>query len=209
MQTKLTQFFKKNTLDKPSTFFEKNEINIIKKDSKNNIINKTIINKKINENNIIKKDSKNKKETITIYTDGACKNNGKKNAIAGIGVYCENVYNISEKIEGRQTNQRAELYAILKALELTKIDDYSTVYIYTDSLYSINCITKWVYGWINNGWLDKKKKPVKNKDIIQPIHHIYKKYSNIRFIHIEAHTNKTDIHSLGNAKADELATNIP
>lgn len=197
MQTKLTQFFKKNTLDKPSTFFEKNE----------NIINKKIC--LINENNIIKKDSKNEKKTLTIYTDGACKNNGKKNAIASIGVYCENVYNISEKIEGRQTNQRAELYAILKALELTKIDDYSTVYIYTDSLYSINCITKWVYGWINNGWLDKKKKPVKNKDIIQPIHHIYKKYSNIRFIHIEAHTNKTDIHSLGNAKADELATNIP
>ena len=86
------------------------------------------------------------------------------------------------------------------------MDNYSIVYIYTDSLYSINCITKWVYGWINNGWLDKIKKPVKNKDIIQPIHNIYKKYSNIHFIHIEAHTNKTDIHSLGNAKADELAT---
>ena len=181
MQTKLTQFFKKNTLDKSTTDFQKNETNI---EQNNNI----------------------QKKTITIYTDGACKNNGKKNAIAGIGVYSENVYNISEKIEGRQTNQRAELYAILKALELTKIDDYSTVYIYTDSLYSINCITKWIYGWINNGWLDKKKKPVKNKNIIQPIYNIYKKYSNIRFIHIEAHTNKTDIHSLGNAKADELAT---
>ena len=202
MQTKLTQFFKKTTLDKPITIFKKTE---------------NIINKKINENILIKKDNKNEKnneknnekKTITIYTDGSCKNNGKKNAIAGIGVYSENVYNISEKIEGRQTNQCAELYAILKALELTKIDDYSIVYIYTDSLYSINCITKWVYGWINNGWLDKKKKPVKNKNIIQPIHNIYKKYSNIRFIHIEAHTNKTDIHSLGNAKADELATNIP
>jgi ribonuclease HI len=181
MQTKLTQFFKKNTLDKSTTDFQKNQTNI---EQNNNI----------------------QKKTITIYTDGACKNNGKKNAIAGIGVYSENIYNISEKIEGRQTNQRAELYAILKALELTKIDDYSIVYIYTDSLYSINCITKWIYGWINNGWLDKKKKPVKNKDIIQPIYNIYKKYSNIRFIHIEAHTNKTDIHSLGNAKADELAT---
>ena len=187
MQTKLTQFFKKNTLDNSTTNFQKNETNEINIDKNNKI----------------------QKKTITIYTDGACKNNGKKNAIAGIGVYSENVYNISEKIKGRQTNQRAELYAILKALELTKIDDYSIVYIYTDSLYSINCITKWIYGWINNGWLDKKKKPVKNKDIIQPIYNIYKKYSNIRFIHIEAHTNKTDIHSLGNAKADELATNIP
>ena len=69
MQTKLTQFFKKNTLDKPSTFFEKNE----------NIIKKKIC--LINENNIIKKDSKNEKKTLTIYTDGACKNNGKYGAI--------------------------------------------------------------------------------------------------------------------------------
>ena len=180
MQTKLTQFFKKNTLDKTSAVLNKNDI---------------IINTNLNQ-----------KKNITIYTDGACKNNGKKNAIAGIGVYSENVYNISEKIEGKQTNQRAELYAILKALELTKINDYNNVYIYTDSLYSINCITKWIYGWINNGWLDKKKKSIKNKDIIQQIYNIYKKYSNIHFIHIEAHTNKTDIHSLGNALADQLAT---
>ena len=66
MQTKLTQFFKKNTLDKPTTIFEKNE-------------------------NIIIKNSKNEKKPITIYTDGACKNNGKKNAIAGIG-YIVKIY---------------------------------------------------------------------------------------------------------------------
>ena len=85
----------------------------------------------------------------------------KKNAKAGIGIYISDDFTISEKLTGLPTNQRAELYAILKALELTNMDNYSIVYIYTDSLYSINCITKWVYGWINNGWLDKKKKPVK------------------------------------------------
>ena len=72
--------FQKNTLDKTSTVLNKNDI----------IINT----------------NSNQKKNITIYTDGACKNNGKKNAIAGIGVYSENVYNISEKIEGKQTNQR-------------------------------------------------------------------------------------------------------
>ena len=39
MQTKLTQFFKKNTLDKSTTDFQKNETNI---EQNNNIQKKTI-----------------------------------------------------------------------------------------------------------------------------------------------------------------------
>ena len=65
----------------------------------------------LNKNDIIINTNSNQKN-ITIYTDGACKNNGKKNAIAGIGVYSENVYNISEKIEGKQTNQLLPNYML-------------------------------------------------------------------------------------------------
>ena len=143
--------------------------------------------------------------TIIIYTDGACINNGKKNSKAGIGIYIENMYNISERLIGKQTNQRAELYAILKSLHIINIEDYKTIIIYTDSEYSINCITKWIKNWIRNNWQDKKNKPVKNKDLIEPIYNICKKNSHIIFKHILAHTNKTDCHSLGNSKADMLA----
>lgn len=163
---------------------------------------------KSTNNNIISSSlipSKSTTKSIFIYTDGACSNNGKKNASAGIGVYIENMYSISEKIIGKQTNQRAELYAILKALNIINIKDYNRIIIYTDSLYSINCITKWVNGWIKNGWLDKKKYPIKNKDIIESIYNIYIKHSTIEFNHVIAHTNNNDIHSIGNAKADELA----
>ena len=148
------------------------------------------------------------KKSICIYTDGSCKNNGKKNAIAGIGVYIENICEISEKIVGKQTNQRAELFAILKALQIININNYDEINIYTDSKYSINCITNWVNTWKKNGWLDKKKQPIKNKDIIQSIYNIYNKYNHIYFIHILAHTNNTDIHSIGNSYADKLATII-
>ena len=58
-------------------------------------------------------------------------NNGKKNASAGIGIYSENLYNISEKLLGKQTNQRAELYAIYKALTLIDLSKYNTIVIYT------------------------------------------------------------------------------
>ncbi len=184
MQTKITNFF-------------------IPKSTHNNV--STPISLTTSNLNIQLPINKPQGKSITIYTDGACSNNGKKNAAAGIGVYVENIYNISEKISGRQTNQRAELYAILKALNIININEYTKIIIYTDSLYSINCITKWIHGWIKNGWLDKKKHPVKNRDIIENIYNIYKKYSTIHFNHIIAHTNKNDIHSLGNAKADELA----
>lgn len=148
-----------------------------------------------------------KMKSIDIYTDGACINNGKKNAKAGIGIYISENQKISERITGHQTNQRAELFAILKTLQIIKIEDYNSINIYTDSQYSINCITKWIYGWLKNNWLDSKKKSVKNKDIIEKIYNIKKKHNNISFHHVYSHTNKNDIHSIGNSQADKLARN--
>ena len=115
------------------------------------------------------------------------------------------MYSISEKLEGKQTNQRAELYAILKSLKIININDYNSIIIYTDSQYSINCITKWIKNWLKNNWKDKHNKPVKNRDLIEPIYNIYKTNNNIKFTHILAHTNLQDCHSLGNNKADMLA----
>ncbi len=144
-------------------------------------------------------------KTLYLYTDGACVNNGKKYAKAGIGVYSENLLCISERVTGHQTNQRAELYAILKALKSVNINEYDSIHLYTDSMYSINCLTKWIYKWLHNNWLDFKKKPVKNKDIILQIYNILLSKTNIHLHHVYSHTNKTDVHSIGNSKADDLA----
>jgi len=56
---------------------------------------------------------------IIVFTDGACKRNGKKDAVASIGVYFPNkeYEDISEVLEcDKHTNQRAEIYAIIRAL---------------------------------------------------------------------------------------------
>ena len=63
-------------------------------------------------------------------------------------------------------------------------------------MYSINCLTKWIFKWIKNDWLDFKKKPVKNKDIILQIYNILYNHNHIHLHHILAHTNKTDTHSI-------------
>ena len=59
-------------------------------------------------------------KTVNIYTDGACSNNGQRGAKAGLGVYFgeNDPRNCSERIEGKQTNNTAELKAIIKAAEI-------------------------------------------------------------------------------------------
>lgn len=78
-------------------------------------------------------------EEIEIYTDGCCFRNGRPDAIAGVGVYFgpKDNRNISEPLSGNiQTNQRAEITAVIRALQSVPKD--SKVSICTDSSYVIN-----------------------------------------------------------------------
>ncbi|KAK8200628.1 hypothetical protein M8818_005942 [Zalaria obscura] len=107
---------------------------------------------------------------LRIYTDGSALGNGGNGAIAGVGVYFgpNDSRNVSEPLKGeRQTNQRAELTAILRALELAPRD--RPVTIYSDSSYAIKCVTEWFQKWRSNGWLNSSKKPVENKDLIEKV----------------------------------------
>ena len=146
---------------------------------------------------------------IVIYTDGACKNNGSKNAKAGIGIHFSKKNKIEfndvsepllDMVDGNKpTNQRAELKAILEALRLIK-DLSQKIIIYTDSEYSINCIERWFASWVAQNKLEEKK----NIDLIRPIH-LYYRNLKIEFRHINSHTGLQDEHSLGNEEADRLA----
>ena len=162
---------------------------------------KNILNSKINKNTELN-------NCFIIYTDGACKNNGSANAKSGIGIHFSltnkiKINDISEKIiTDKHTNNKAELTAILKSLELCdKYNINEKIVIYTDSDYSIKCITLWYKEWV----LQNKTKDRKNIDILHKINHYYQKYD-IIFNHIRSHTGLTDIHSKGNEIADRLAT---
>ncbi len=153
---------------------------------------------------------------LEIFTDGACINNGREPAYAGFGLYFHNKECRSEIsrpfVSEPITNQRAELYAIYKALAICKRMDffktYSKIIIHTDSMYSINIYTDWIYKWIANDWKKSKnsKDYIKNKDIIFKTWNIYcKNIKKIEFKHVKAHTKNTDYISLGNKIADKLA----
>ena len=61
---------------------------------------------------------------INVFTDGACSNNGKQNAKAGIGVFFEenDPRNVSRRVDGKQTNNTAELTAILVVFDILRED---------------------------------------------------------------------------------------
>ena len=101
-----------------------------------------------------------------VYTDGACLRNGKKGARAGVGVYFGegDERNVSERLEGDlQTNQRAELTAALRALQLVPREE--GMELYSDSKYTVNAMTVWRRSWRASGWA----KPLANYDLFRAL----------------------------------------
>jgi ribonuclease HI len=144
--------------------------------------------------------------TYYVYTDGACSNNGKETAKAGIGVFFQDndFRNVSKRITGKQTNNRAELLAIIVAYFIIEkdIEKGLSIVIVTDSEYAIRCFTSYGEKCEKQGW----KKDIPNKELVQQAYALFKETPNISLKHVRAHTGATDVHSIGNAKADALAT---
>ena len=143
-----------------------------------------------------------------VYTDGACIHNGKKYAKAGIGIFfgLGDKRNVSERISGKQTNNAAELEAILRVFqilekEIRKGEEYV---IMTDSEYAIKCMGSYGYKLALKHW--KSDKPIPNLEKVKAGFILFQNYPNVTLQHVRAHTGKKDAHSLGNEWADKLAT---
>ena len=172
--------------------------------------------------NKVKDTSSNKVKgpSVNIFTDGSSLNNGQKNKYhaGGMGVYIEDTGEcISEKLEGKITNNIAEIKACIIGINnVIKRTPIPHMNIYCDSEYVVNSITKWAINWSKNNWqkYDKCKKTkcdIKNKDLIVELYNLYNSYS-VEFIHTKAHgVEPPDKNSkpykiwYGNYMADKLA----
>ena len=142
-----------------------------------------------------------------VYTDGSCSNNGQENAVAGIGIFfgINDIRNISQKFEGKQTNNTAELNALIQTYAIIENDiiNGKRVAIVSDSTYAIKCVSTYGEKCEGKNW----NVVIPNKELVKKGYELYKNKSNIHFIYVKAHTNKTDVHSVGNDNADRLAKN--
>lgn len=140
---------------------------------------------------------------IILYTDGACSNNGKKNATAGYGIYVSENHPLNQCVRlttGKLTNNVAELTAVVEAIK-SAVPTYKNICIYTDSNYSMLCASSFGEKCNKKGWAAD----IPNVDLVKELYTLVKQYP-ITLLHVTAHTTNDDVHSIGNREADRLAT---
>lgn len=152
--------------------------------------------------------------SIRVYTDGSCSSNGRKDAKAGFAAWfpAHPEWSKAARVPDNesQTNQRAELSAIRLAVQILdeRGEHDSNIAIYTDSDYSIKCLTIWLHSWMNRDWKTAAGKDVLHQDLIRDITARLTKFKSHSFTHVRAHTGGEDDMSIQNAKVDEMARNI-
>lgn len=105
---------------------------------------------------------------MEVFVDGACRRNGAKDAVGGIGIYFPDLgLEISERFGSPSTNNQAEIRACIRAVEIAKERDIRHILIRTDSSFVFNSVTKWIYQWRKNGWKKVNGLPVINQTLFK------------------------------------------
>jgi len=133
---------------------------------------------------------------VTIFTDGACSGNPGPGGWGAILRYGDSEKELSGG-EVLTTNNRMELMAAISALEALKKP--CTVKLITDSKYVMDGITKYVNGWVRNGWRTANKQEVKNIDLWQRLMEAVKPHK-ITWEWVKGHNGHAE-----NERVDELA----
>lgn len=141
-------------------------------------------------------------EYIKIYCDGACSGNPGE-AGSGLSIYSNkrNPVLLYGNYVKNGTNNIAELNALYQALVIAKqTHSENIITIFSDSKYSIDCITNWAYGWKAKGWT-KKSGEIKNLELIKSAHELYETIKDkIEINHVKGHAGIE-----GNELADRMA----
>ena len=134
---------------------------------------------------------------VEMFTDGACKGNPGK---GGWGVLLR-MGETEKELSGSElhtTNNRMELMAAIQGLKALKRP--CRVTLSTDSRYVMDGLTKWIHGWLKNGWRTADKKPVKNAELWQELLAAAKPHR-VEWVWVKGHAGHPD-----NERADKLAS---
>ncbi|MCB1907595.1 MAG: ribonuclease HI [Rhodocyclaceae bacterium] len=135
-------------------------------------------------------------EAVDIYTDGACSGNpgpGGWGAILRAGGQEKEIWGG----EPSTTNNRMELLAVIRALDLLKRPVQARVH--TDSQYVQKGISEWIHGWKARGWKTAAKTPVKNADLWRRLDETASRHT-VQWLWVKGHAGHPE-----NERADELA----
>lgn len=140
--------------------------------------------------------SVSEQDRVDIYTDGACSGNpgpGGWGAILRAAGQEKEIWGG----EPATTNNRMEMMAVIKALQLLKRPVRARVY--TDSQYVQKGISEWIKGWKARGWMTAGKTPVKNADLWKALDSVAQLHE-VEWLWVKGHAGHPE-----NERADELA----
>ena len=157
--------------------------------------------------------------TASIYCDGACRGNGRRGAVgAWAWAYWPKeargepiaaaAQPLKVPVGGAATNQRAELTALLESLLFAANHVTIPVTVYSDSQYSLNCMTIWGPSWKRKGWKRESGEPLQNLDLIKPLVEIWALESKMRrwrIQHVRGHQTGGGPEVWGNNWVDRAA----
>lgn len=147
---------------------------------------------------------------LIVFTDGACTNNGKKNARASFAAaypfHPEWNY-AAEIFEEKKSNNVGEFTALIYTLKHCNIVDQEfkkTLIVYTDSMLLVNTVNKWMTNWKKNGWKKADGTEISNLELVQTIDELLEKRK-CAIKYTKAHSGESTWEAINNDIADKLA----
>lgn len=141
---------------------------------------------------------------IEIYTDGSCKDNGKKNSSGGFAAIVTNnsetIIEVYSHYENNTTNNIMEMKAVLWAMYKYGSKNEPPI-VFCDSAYVVNTFNNWMFKWAENEWKKSDNKTPENLNLISAYYNHYNKGFRINLKKVKGHAN-----IFFNELADKIAT---
>ncbi len=135
---------------------------------------------------------------LICYTDGGCRGNPGIGAWGYLLIDPETGHALEAADgENHTTNNRMEMGAAIAALQCLKQPN-TTIKIFSDSKYLIDCCTQWMPGWKGKGW-KKKGGELKNVDLLKQLDELLSQHQ-VTWQWVKGHGGDP-----GNEHVDQLA----
>ena len=133
-----------------------------------------------------------------VFTDGSASPNPGPGGWGAVYVVDGEVVAQAHGHDPDTTNNRMELVALLKGIDL--VPEGTPATLYSDSNLAVRSVTEWAAGWAKRGWR-RKTGPVENLDLVRPLYEALQARPELRVQWIKAHAGNR-----WNEYADSLAT---
>lgn len=140
------------------------------------------------------------KDKIIIFSDGSSRGNPGPGGWGAIVAFDNQITELGGGTK-HTTNNKMELTGAIESLKFIGRTE-KEILLNTDSSYVINGITKWVFGWQKNGWKNKEKEEVANRELWEELIEV-SMGKNIKWNYVGGHSGIS-----GNERCDEIATNF-